>query len=72
MKRRQASACARLAGIAFLLCIACAAARADHSDAPGIDWFSGDVQAAFNAAAAAHRPVFLYWGAKWCPPCQQL
>ena len=51
---------------------ASAASLVDHSDAPGIDWFKGDVQAAFGAAAASHRPVFLYWGAKWCPPCQQL
>ena len=51
---------------------ASAAPHADHGDAPGIDWFKGDVQSAFDAAAESHRPVFLYWGAKWCPPCQQL
>jgi thiol-disulfide isomerase/thioredoxin len=43
-----------------------------HADAPGIDWFTGDVTAAFAAAKLANKPVFLYWGAKWCPPCQQL
>jgi len=48
------------------------AAATDHADAPGIDWFAGDVSAAFDAARAANKPVFLYWGAKWCPPCQQL
>jgi thiol-disulfide isomerase/thioredoxin len=43
-----------------------------HADVPGIAWFEGDVGAAFNFAQAASKPVFLYWGAKWCPPCQQL
>jgi thiol-disulfide isomerase/thioredoxin len=39
---------------------------------PGIDWFAGDVDAAFAAARAANKPVFLYWGAEWCPPCAQI
>lgn len=43
-----------------------------HSDAPGIDWFKGDVDAAFKSAQASNKPVLLYWGAQWCPPCKQL
>src|SRR5689334_4983761 len=43
-----------------------------HSDAPGIAWFDGDVDAAFAAARASNKPVLLYWGAQWCPPCKQL
>ena len=39
---------------------------------PGIDWFTGDVDAAFAAARAADKLVFLYWGAEWCPPCAQI
>ena len=39
---------------------------------PGIDWFEGDVDAAFAAAKAAGKPLFLYWGAEWCPPCAQI
>ena len=38
----------------------------------GIDWYAGDVDAAFAAAKAADKPLFLYWGAEWCPPCAQV
>ncbi len=43
-----------------------------HSDSPGIAWFKGDVDAAFKSAQASNKPVLLYWGAQWCPPCKQL
>src|SRR5213075_1107692 len=43
-----------------------------HADAPGIAWFDGDVNAAFSAAKTSNKPVLLYWGAQWCPPCKQL
>ncbi|HTQ35986.1 MAG TPA: thioredoxin family protein [Steroidobacteraceae bacterium] len=46
------------------------ASPAAHAD--GIAWFDGSVDAAFAAAAAQHRLVFLYWGASWCPPCHDL
>jgi thiol-disulfide isomerase/thioredoxin len=39
---------------------------------PGIDWFQGDVDAAFAAARETNKPLFLYWGAEWCPPCAQI
>lgn len=38
----------------------------------GIDWFQGTVDEAFAAAAKQKKPVFLYWGAVWCPPCHEL
>ena len=44
---------------------------AAHDDA-GIAWRKGDVDAAFAAARAENKPVFLYWGAIWCPPCNQV
>ena len=43
-----------------------------HADSPGIAWFNGDVDAAFASAKASNKPVLLYWGAQWCPPCKQL
>lgn len=52
---------------------AASASASPSSAAPtGIAWFQGGVEAAFAAAAAQHKPVFLYWGAEWCPPCHDL
>ena len=37
-----------------------------------IAWFDGSVEDAFARAASANKPIFLYWGAEWCPPCHEL
>ncbi|GMU66378.1 MAG: hypothetical protein AMXMBFR36_26520 [Acidobacteriota bacterium] len=37
-----------------------------------IAWFEGSVEQAFATAAAERKPLFLYWGAVWCPPCHAL
>lgn len=37
-----------------------------------IHWRKGDVTAAFSEAAEAGKPILLYWGAEWCPPCHRL
>lgn len=37
-----------------------------------IAWFDGSVDEAFDEAALQHKPLFLYWGAVWCPPCNEL
>lgn len=37
-----------------------------------IAWFDGSVEAAFAQAKQDNRPLYLYWGAVWCPPCEEL
>ena len=38
----------------------------------GIEWFVGTVDEAFAAAKESGKPIFLYWGAVWCPPCHAI
>ena len=55
--------------------LAAASAPAAHA-AERIAWkqaaSDADVDAAFALARAENKPVFVYWGAKWCPPCNQV
>ncbi|MCX6126220.1 MAG: thioredoxin family protein, partial [Proteobacteria bacterium] len=37
-----------------------------------IVWSEGSVADALHFAKANQKPVFIYWGAEWCPPCNQL
>lgn len=45
-------------------------------DAAGIAWRQpadgAEVDALFAEAKQAGKPVFVYWGASWCPPCNQV
>lgn len=38
----------------------------------GIDWYDGSVDEAFAAAQETGKPIYLYWGAVWCPPCHAI
>ena len=43
-----------------------------HTADVSIEWFGGSIAAAFESAESEAKPLFLYWGAVWCPPCQEI
>jgi thioredoxin-related protein len=47
-------------------------AVAETNPVDGIDWFDGSVDEAFAAAQESGKPIYLYWGAVWCPPCHAI
>jgi thioredoxin-related protein len=55
--------------------VAQATQAAAHAE-DGIAWrhasSDAEVDAAFATARAQTKPVFVYWGAAWCPPCNQV
>ena len=72
--RESVSALALAFGVALASCqtdtgAEPAQASGDADAYLAIDWHDGTVEEAFAEAGRSAKPLFLYWGAVWCPPC---
>lgn len=67
---------AACAALVLALALSPALARTGDLPSSNVAWLvaaaDADVERAFGQARAKNKPVLLYWGASWCPPCNQL
>ena len=58
--------------ISIIALCGCPAKKQTAESGPHIEWFQGSMDQALIEAKKNQKPLFVYWGAVWCPPCNLL